>query len=323
MVQGTRCKPYPPHLDLESSIFSHCCSTMSLLELLQTVPAAFIGTCLFLGLMVGSFLNVVIYRLPKMMELGWQQQCAELRGETPQMLHPDGDAAPHTPYNLVVPRSACPHCNHPISASENIPVISYVLLRGKCRGCGAAISPRYPIIEAISGLLCTYAAVHFGFGLPAVGALLLIWALLALTGIDFDTQLLPDDITLPLIWAGLLFNMFGVFTNLPSALLGAVFGYLALWSVYWLFKLTTGKEGMGYGDFKLLAALGAWLGWQMLLPVILLAAASGAVLGMLLIALRRHAREVPIPFGPYLAVAGWLVMMWPHELVSPWWRLAR
>jgi len=183
---------------------------MSFLELLQAVPAAFIGMCLILGLMVGSFLNVVIHRLPKMLELGWQQQCAELRGEEPAT----------TPrYNLIVPRSACPHCNHAISAWENIPVVSYLLLRGKCKGCGAAISPRYPTIEAISGLLCGFAAWHFGFGWAAAGALLLVWALLALTAIDFDTQLLPDDITLPLLWAGLLFNLSDTFTNLHSAVL--------------------------------------------------------------------------------------------------------
>lgn len=291
---------------------------MSLIELLQTVPAAFIVACLILGLMVGSFLNVVIHRLPKMMELGWQQQCAELRGE---VSHPDSNAAPHPPYNLVVPRSACPHCNHAISAWENIPIVSYLWLRGKCRGCGAAISPRYPIIEAVSGILCTYAAWHFGFGWSAAGALLLIWALLALTAIDFDTQLLPDDITLPLLWAGLLFNLFGVFTSLPSAVLGAAIGYLALWSVYWLFKLTTGKEGMGYGDFKLLAALGAWLGWQMLPLIILLSSLVGAVVGITLIVALKHGRNIPIPFGPYLAGGGLIALFWGPMLTQSYLRL--
>src|SRR3990167_4357878 len=213
---------------------------------LQSSPLAFTGTCAVLGLMVGSFLNVVIHRLPKMMELGWQQQCAELRGEEPA-------AAPT--YNLIVPRSACPHCNHAIGAWENIPIVSYLLLRGKCKSCGAAISPRYPIIEAVSGLLCAYAAWHFGFGWAAAGALLLIWA-------------------------GLAFNLSGTFTDLHSAVLGAAFGYLALWSVYWLFKLATGKEGMGYGDFKLLAALGAWLGWPMVLPIVLGSSVIGAVVGI-------------------------------------------
>jgi leader peptidase (prepilin peptidase)/N-methyltransferase len=265
---------------------------------------------------------VVIHRLPKMMELGWQQQCEELRGEPPQLSsHADGDSSPHPPYNLLVPRSACPHCGHAISAWENIPIISYVLLRGKCRGCGAAISPRYPIIEAISGILCAYAAAHFGFGLVAAGALLMIWALLALTAIDFDTQLLPDDITLPLLWAGLLFNLFGVFTNLSSAVLGAVIGYLALWSVYWLFKLITGKEGMGYGDFKLLAALGAWLGWQMLPLIILLSSLVGAVVGITLIVALKHGRNIPIPFGPYLAGGGLIALFWGPTLTQSYLQL--
>ena len=285
---------------------------MSFLELLQAVPAAFIGVCLFLGLMVGSFLNVVIHRLPKMMELGWQQQCAELRGEEPV-------AAPA--YNLVVPRSACPHCNHAISAWENIPVVSYLLLRGKCKGCGAAISPRYPVIEAISGILCGFAAWHFGFGWAAAGALLLIWSLLALTAIDFDTQLLPDDITLPLLWAGLLFNLSGVFTDLHSAVLGAIFGYLALWCVYWLFKLATGKEGMGYGDFELLAALGAWMGWQMLPLIIMLSSIVGAVVGITLIVAAKQGRNIPIPFGPYLAGGGLIALFWGQTLTQSYLQL--
>ncbi len=290
---------------------------MSFLELLQTVPAAFVSACLILGLMVGSFLNVVIHRLPKMMERAWRQQCAELHGEPSQTsTHPEGEPALPAPYNLIVPRSACPHCNHAISAWENIPVLSYLLLRGKCKGCGAAISPRYPIIEAISGILSAYAAAHFGFGPAAAGALLLIWALLALTAIDFDTQLLPDDITLPLLWAGLLFNLFGVFTNLQDAVLGAVIGYLALWCVYWLFKLITGKEGMGYGDFKLLAALGAWLGWQMLPLIILLSSLVGAVVGITLIVALKHGRHIPIPFGPYLAGGGVIALFWGPTLTQ-------
>jgi leader peptidase (prepilin peptidase)/N-methyltransferase len=296
-----------------------------LFQLLQSSPLAFIGMCAVLGLMVGSFLNVVIHRLPKMMELGWQQQCAELSqsdaGDSQSPASTEGEPAPHTPYNLIVPRSACPHCNHAISAWENIPIVSYLLLRGKCKGCGAAISPRYPVIEAISGILCAYAAWHFGFGLAAAGALLLIWALLALTAIDFDTQLLPDDITLPLLWAGLLFNLFGVFTNLPSAVLGAVIGYFALWSVYWLFKFTTGKEGMGYGDFKLLAALGAWLGWQMLPLIILLSSLVGAVVGLTLIVALKHVRNIPIPFGPYLAGGGLIALFWGQTLTQSYLRL--
>jgi leader peptidase (prepilin peptidase)/N-methyltransferase len=302
---------------------------MSLPELLQTVPGAFVGACLILGLMVGSFLNVVIHRLPKMMELGWRQQCAELSqsdaqsdaGHSPSPANSEDKPAPRAPYNLIVPRSACPHCNHAISAWENIPIVSYLLLRGKCKGCGAAISPRYPIVEGISGMLCAYAAWHFGFGLAAAGALLLIWALLALTAIDFDTQLLPDDITLPLLWAGLLFNLFGVFTNLPSAVLGAVIGYLALWIVYWLFKFATGKEGMGYGDFKLLAALGAWLGWQMLPLIILLSSLVGAVVGITLIVALKHGRNIPIPFGPYLAGGGLIALFWGQTLTHEYLQL--
>jgi len=280
---------------------------MNFLELLQAIPSAFIGLCLFLGLMVGSFLNVVIYRLPKMMEFTWRQQCADLRGE---------EIALQATYNLIIPRSACPHCNHPIGVFENIPVLSYLLLRGKCKNCGAAISPRYPIIEATSGILCAYAAWHFGFGWAAVGALLFIWALLALTAIDFDTQLLPDDITLPLLWLGLLFNLFGVLTNLHNAVLGAMLGYLALWGVFWLFKLATGKEGMGYGDFKLLAALGAWMGWQMLPLIIMLSSIVGAVVGITLIVAAKHGRSVPIPFGPYLAGGGLIALFWGKTLTQ-------
>ena len=285
---------------------------MSLLELLQTTPAAFIGLCTILGLLVGSFLNVVIHRLPKMLELGWQQQCAELRGDVPPA---------QEQYNLLVPRSACPHCHHPISALENIPVISYLLLRGKCRGCGTAISPRYPIVEALSGVLCGYAAWHFGFGIASAGAILLVWALLALTAIDFDTQLLPDNITLPLIWAGLIFNLYGTYATLHDALLGAVFGYLSLWIVYWLFKLATGKEGMGYGDFKLLAALGAWLGWQMLPLIIVLSSLVGAVVGITLIIAVRRGRDIPIPFGPYLAGGGLIALFWGHTLTQSYLQL--
>jgi leader peptidase (prepilin peptidase)/N-methyltransferase len=285
---------------------------MNLLDLLQSSPPLFIGLCTVLGLLVGSFLNVVIHRLPKMMEQGWRQQCAELRGEELTLVEP---------YNLVTPRSNCPHCHHAISAWENIPVISYLLLRGKCHGCHTAISPRYPIIEAISGMLCGYAALHFGFGLAAVGAILLIWALLALTAIDFDTQLLPDDITLPLLWAGLVFNLYDAFTTLSGAVLGAVFGYLALWSVYWLFKLVTGKEGMGYGDFKLLAALGAWLGWQLLPLMIILSSMVGAVVGITLIIAVKRGRDIPIPFGPYLAGGGLIALFWGQTLTQSYLQL--
>jgi leader peptidase (prepilin peptidase)/N-methyltransferase len=277
------------------------------IQLLQSSPPFFIALCIIVGLMVGSFLNVVIHRLPKMMEREWRAQCAEL----------DGKAAEESPrYNLIVPRSACPHCNHPISALENIPVISYLLLRGKCRGCKAPISVRYPVVEALSGLLCGYVAWRFGFGLPAFAALLFVWALLALTFIDFDTQLLPDSITLPLLWAGLLLNLSHTYTDLPSAVVGAAAGYLSLWSIYWLFRLVTGKEGMGYGDFKLLAAIGAWLGWQMLPLVILGSSVVGAVVGIILIVVARHGRNIPIPFGPYLAGGGLVALFWGQTLTQ-------
>ncbi len=280
---------------------------MTFVELLQASPPFFATLAGVLGLMVGSFLNVVIHRLPKMLEREWQAQCAELTGK-PLKAQP--------PYNLFVPRSACPHCGHKIGALENVPIISYLVLRGKCRGCRARISPRYPLVEAASGILSAYAAWHFGFGLAALAALLFVWALLALTFIDFDTQLLPDAITLPLLWLGLLFNLFATFANLRSAVIGAVAGYLVLWSVYWLFKLIRGKEGMGFGDFKLLAAIGAWLGWQMLPLVILLSSLVGAIAGGALMLLARHGRDVPIPFGPYLAGAGLIALFWGTSLLQ-------
>jgi leader peptidase (prepilin peptidase)/N-methyltransferase len=280
---------------------------MTFLQVLQTYPPLFIALAGIIGLLVGSFLNVVIHRLPKMMERDWRAQCAELS---------DTEAKEEAAYNLSTPRSACPHCGHKITALENIPVISFLLLRGKCKGCQAPISMRYPIVEALSGLFSAYAAWHFGFGLAGVGAIIFVWALIALTCIDLDTQLLLDDITLPLLWLGLLLNLNGVFTSLPNALVGAVAGYLTLWSVYWMFKLTTGKEGMGYGDFKLLAAIGAWLGWQMLPLVILLSSVVGAVVGITLIVAVKHGRNVPIPFGPYLAGGGLIAMFWGGPLTQ-------
>lgn len=262
-----------------------------------------------LGLCVGSFLNVVIHRLPKMMEQEWQAQCAELRGETP--------SATSEALTLSAPRSRCPACGHQISALENIPLISYLLiLKGKCAGCGTGISPRYPIIEAATGLLSAYTAWHFGPTLAMVGALLLIWSLITLAAIDLDTQLLPDSITLPLLWLGIAFNLGGAFVDLSTSIIGAMAGYLALWSVYWLFKLTTGKEGMGYGDFKLLAALGAWLGWQMLPTIILLSSVVGAIVGISLIVATHHGRNVPIPFGPYLAAAGVIALFWGPQITN-------
>ena len=260
-----------------------------------------------LGLCVGSFLNVVIHRLPKIMEQEWHGQCAELRGEP----------APATEkLSLSSPRSRCPKCGHKITALENIPVLSYLILNGKCKGCSTPISPRYPIIEIFTALASTYAAWHFGPTIQTVGALLLIWSLIALTAIDFDTQLLPDSITLPLLWLGLAFNITNTYTDISTAVIGAIVGYLSLWLVFWGFKLATGKEGMGYGDFKLLAALGAWLGWQMLPAIILLSSVVGAVVGISLILFARHGRNIPIPFGPYLAAAGCIALFWGQAITQ-------
>jgi leader peptidase (prepilin peptidase)/N-methyltransferase len=259
----------------------------------------------FAGLVVGSFLNVVIHRLPKMLERQWRTECAELTGTAPP-------AAER--YNLVVPRSACPKCGHMITAIENIPIASYMVLGGKCSACKAPISPRYPAVEAITAVLSGYIAWRYGLSAAMFGALLFAWAMIALTFIDLDTMYLPDSITLPLLWAGLLFNTGATFTDLRSAVIGAAAGYLTLWTVYWAFKLATGKEGMGYGDFKLLAAIGAWLGWKLLPLVILLSSLVGAVVGIGLIVLARQGRNVPIPFGPYLAVAGLIALFWGEQL---------
>lgn len=277
-------------------------------------PATLIAASALLGLMIGSFLNVAIHRLPIMMERDWQAQCAEFAAASAQNADAVPSAPTFAPLSLIAPRSRCPHCSHPIGALENIPLLSYLLLKGRCKGCGKAISARYPLVEAMTGLLFGYAAWRYGPSLATAGALLFIAAMIALTFIDFDTQLLPDDITLPLLWAGLLINVGGTFTTLTHAVVGAAAGYLALWSVYWLFKLATGKEGMGYGDFKLLAAIGAWLGWQLLPLVILLSSLVGAVVGIALIVLTRHGRNVPIPFGPYLAAAGLIALFWGKAL---------
>jgi leader peptidase (prepilin peptidase)/N-methyltransferase len=258
-------------------------------------PAAATAAAGVLGLLVGSFLNVVIHRLPKMLERGWQAQCAELRGEA---------VATRPPYNLVVPRSACPACGHRIRALENIPVVSWLALRGRCSACGTRISARYPIVELIAGALGALAIARFGPTWQGLAACGLLWTLLALTFIDADTQLLPDDITLPLVWSGLVVNLFGLFVPLAEAVIGAVAGYLSLWIVYWAFKLIRGKEGMGYGDFKLLAALGAWLGWKLLPAIVLISSAVGAVIGIALILFQGRDHATPLPFGPYLAIAG-------------------
>ena len=286
-----------------------------MLDFLRNEPAMLAVACLLLGLVVGSFLNVVIHRLPRMLERDWDLQAAELLDQREMAQAAAGLRGNDLPkYNLVTPPSACPHCGRRIRAYENVPVLSYAFLRGRCAGCKARISPRYPVIELISGVVSAYIGWRFGLTLAMAAALVFAWSLIALTAIDIDTQLLPDDITLPLLWLGLLVNLNGAFVPLPSAVIGAVAGYLSLWSVYWLFKLATKKEGMGYGDFKLLGAIGAWLGWKMLPAVILLSSVVGAVVGISMIVFARHGRNTPIPFGPYLAVAGLVAMFWGETI---------
>lgn len=277
------------------------------LRLLRTQPHFFQGVCLVMGLLVGSFLNVVIHRLPKMMERDWHANCLDLQGQP----------VPDEPkYNLVVPRSTCPHCGHMIGALENIPVVSYLFLRGRCKACKASISARYPLVETMSGALSLAVAVQYGYSHLTLFALIFVFALIALTFIDFDTQLLPDDITLPLLWLGLLLNLNNGFTDITSAVVGAMAGYLVLWAVYWLFKLVTGKEGMGYGDFKLLAAIGAWFGWQLLPAVILLSSVVGSVIGIALILFKGKTRQTAIPFGPFLALGGIAALFYGQALAS-------
>lgn len=276
-------------------------------ELLSNEPALFIGISVIFGLLVGSFLNVVIHRMPIMMEQEWHANCLELQGK-------DIPEAPK--YNLITPRSACPKCQHQITALENIPVISYLFLRGKCRGCQAHISMRYPIVEAVTGFLIGAVAAKFGYTHTTLFAWLFVFALITLTCIDYDTQLLPDDITLPLLWLGLLFNLNDGFVSLSSAVIGAMAGYLILWSIYWLFKLVTGKEGMGYGDFKLLAAIGAWFGWQLLPAVILLSSVIGAVIGIAMIVFKNKDRQTAIPFGPFLALGGMAALFYGQRLAG-------
>ncbi|MBI3546537.1 MAG: prepilin peptidase [Gammaproteobacteria bacterium] len=289
----------------------------SLVSFLVNYPAAFPWVAGLFGLAIGSFLNVVIYRLPVMMERRWQSQCQELINARP------ATPAPPERFDLVIPRSRCPHCGHAITALENIPLLSFLWLRGKCVACRKSISWRYPAIEFLTGVLSAWVAWHFGFNITALAGLLLTWGLIALAFIDYDHQLLPDDITLPLLWLGLLFNVAGVFVPLPAAVIGAVAGYLFLWIVYQLFKLVTGKEGMGYGDFKLLAALGAWLGWQNLPLTILLASFVGAVIGIASILFMGHDRRTAIPFGPFLCVAGWIALMWGNVLTHLYLQFAR
>ncbi|MBY6033574.1 A24 family peptidase [Marinobacter daepoensis] len=282
------------------------------LETILSTPWLLYLVVIFTSLCVGSFLNVVILRLPEMMKQEWRCQCEEF------LEVPEDDRHRSQPMTLSRPASTCPSCGHRIRAWENIPVVSWLLLGGKCSSCKTRISLRYPMIEALTAAFSVVTVYLLGPSESALWALLLVWALVALTMIDFDTQLLPDGITLPLMWLGLILNYFGVFTDFGSAFWGAVAGYLSLWSVYWLFKLATGKEGMGHGDFKLLAALGAWLGWQLLPAVILLSSMVGAIVGISLMVFRKHGREVPIPFGPYLAAAGLLALWFGPEIQTLW-----
>lgn len=284
-------------------------------EIFNAYPALLVAGCLLLGLIVGSFLNVVIYRLPRIMERQWRAEC--------ELLLAEGDARPapqpastEEKYSLAFPASHCPRCQHSIRPWHNIPVLSWLLLRGRCAHCQAAIGARYPVVELASGLLAAWAAVEFGFGWELPAILILLWGLLSLTAIDIDHQLLPDQLTLPLLWLGLLVNSQTLLVPLHDALWGAATGYLVLWSVYHLFRLLTGKEGMGYGDFKLLAALGAWLGWQMLPLIILLSSLVGAVCGIVLLTLQRKGHGTPIPFGPYLAAAGVIALFWGEQLID-------
>lgn len=281
-------------------------------EILLNTPWLLYTAVVLFSLCVGSFLNVVILRLPQMMHQDWRCQCEEF------LELPEADRKTRQKVTLSSPASTCPSCGHKIKPRENIPVISYLVLGGKCSSCKTGISPRYPVIEAVTALLSVVTVVVIGPGYEALWALLLVWTLIGLTVIDFDTQLLPDSMTLPLMWLGLILNYYHTFTDFSSAFWGAIAGYLSLWSVYWLFKLATGKEGMGHGDFKLLAALGAWLGWQLLPAVILLSSVVGAMVGISLIVFRKHGREIPIPFGPYLAAAGLLCLWFGAEIQAAW-----
>jgi leader peptidase (prepilin peptidase)/N-methyltransferase len=288
----------------------------SMLALLHAQPGLYLAIVFAVGLCVGSFLNVVIHRLPIMMQREWRRQCADVTGTQAPTESPEV-------YTLVRPRSACPNCSRPIGALQNIPLLSYLLLKGRCAGCGARISLRYPAVELLTGVLSALVAWRFGVTVETAAALLVTWSLIALAGIDLETQYLPDSITLPLLWGGLLASLASarvphesLFPAPATAIVGAAAGYLSLWTVFQLFRLLTGKEGMGYGDFKLLAALGAWLGWQRLLLIVPLSACVGAIVGVALIVLRRHERGKPVPFGPFLAAGGWIAMLWGDALID-------
>lgn len=282
---------------------------MELLEVLQKSPAFLMVAVALLGLCVGSLLNVVIHRLPKMMEAQWREECAALEGREPP---------PAQTYNLFTPRSACPQCKAPITALQNIPVVSWLALRGKCAKCKAPISARYPFVEVLGAALALLVAWRFGYSAALAFGMVYVWVMLALTFIDLDTQLLPDDLTLPLLWLGLLANVFNTYIDLRSAVLGAAGGYMLLWTVYWAFRLIAKKEGMGFGDFKLLAAIGAWTGWQVLPVVIVVSAGLGALIGSLVLWMTRRGIDARIPFGPYLALGGIVGLIWGREAVTAW-----
>jgi len=285
---------------------------MPLNEILSVYPLAFVVITGVVGLLIGSFLNVVIWRLPKMLEREWRVQAHDMLGLPTE--------TPLPTYNLLLPHSQCPSCGHQIRAWENIPLISYLCLRGRCSSCAAPISKRYPLTELACGLLSAFIAWHFGFGWPACLVLVLTWGLLAMSLIDAEHQLLPDVLVLPLMWLGLIVNSFSLFVPLNEALWGAIAGYMALWSVFWLFKLLTGKDGMGHGDFKLLALFGAWGGWQILPLTLLLSSLVGAVVGVILLRVRHAKTSTPIPFGPFLAIAGWIALLWGGQITDFYWQ---
>lgn len=296
---------------------------MALIQLLETNTLFFICFVGAFSLAVGSFLNVVIHRLPLMMQSTWREQCTEFLADENKSTEENSTAEEKKEkFNLMVPRSACPKCGHQITALENIPVVSYLWLKGRCSSCQTAISKRYPIIELMTAILSVLVAWKFGFSWECLAALFLTWSLIALSMIDFDHKLLPDDITLSFLWVGILLGLFGLFTDSTSSIIGAIAGYLSLWSVYWAFKLLTGKEGMGYGDFKLLAMLGAWMGWQTLPGIILLSSFVGAIIGISLILFHGRDKNIPIPFGPYLAIAGWIYLLWGNQITQLYFSLA-
>ena len=289
---------------------------MTYIDILQHNTVLYLSLVAVLGLLVGSFLNVVIYRLPEILKRQWKTDCVSFLAQENESAPDSTSDSDDKPFNLVVPRSRCPRCGHLITAVENIPVLSFIFLKGRCRECKTPISIRYPLIEILSASLAVLVAWKYGFSYQAAMGIILSWALISLSLIDYDHMYLPDNITLPFLWLGLLLNLNGLFIDLSSAVIGAIAGYLVLWVVYQIFKKITGKEGMGYGDFKLLAMLGAWLGWQALPAIILISSLVGSIIGISLILLKQHHRDRPIPFGPYLAIAGWIVLLWGNDINS-------